>query len=136
MIDERSKRKNTFDEPNSVAVEFLDGQVWFLPKPWIQIRPVFKDGVAFSSWRAYTLGPRIDPLLELIAGVDTVDEQVVAIATVAAEMLRYHYELSDAELDSILAYRIADPASSAWFGAVVETATGRNGPKRSRAGGG
>ena len=48
MIDEKSRRKESFDQRNSVPVVLADGQTWHLPKPWLELHPVFRDGkVAF-----------------------------------------------------------------------------------------
>lgn len=135
-MNEQEKRIDTFDAANSVAVVFADGQAWFVPKPWIVIRPQFKGGVAVNAYRFLTYSENLDTLVEAISMADGDGDQVVGVATLAAYLLRYNYDLSDDELDQLLAFRVGDPASLAWVGQVVETATGRNGPKVVRAGGG
>ena len=133
MLDEFDKRiYGKFEERNSVAVRLADGQEWFFPKPWLEVRPVFKHGVAVASYPVYTSGPRLELLVETISECERLDEQVTAIATLAAELLLYHYDLDDSELDQLLAYRVHDEASTSWFSEVVSIATGRSGPKRSR----
>lgn len=135
MIDEFARRKPNFDEPNSVAVTFVDGQVFFVPKPWVEIRPAFKAGKATRTSRLLTCGPELDAILNSIQDADG-DDAVAAVATLAAHLLLWHYDLADDELDTLLAYRIGDPTSIAWIGAVMDVATGSSGPKVERAGGG
>ena len=113
-----------------------DGQTWFVPKPWLVVRPMFKDGVAFSAYRFLTYSDVLDVLVDAIAAAVELDVIVSAVATLAAYLLRSHYDLSDADLDRLLAYRVDDPASLEWSGIVMETATGRNGKKAACAGGG
>ena len=42
-----------------------------------------------------------------------------------------NYELTDSELDQLLAFRCADPSSLQWMRDVFSVATGRTGPKAS-----
>ncbi len=136
MIDERAKRKENFDERNSVAVAFADEQTFFVPKPWLEVRPSFSDGKVTANYNVLTYGPAIDVLLDAIAECEYLAEQMVAVASLAAYLLQWHYELDDDDLDSLLCYRVADDASRAWLDRVMEVATGRSGPKVRRAGGG
>jgi hypothetical protein len=136
MIDEFDKRiYGKFDERNSVAIKLADGQDWFFPKPWLEVRPVFKDGVAVTSFRVPTSGPHLDKLIEAAGECENIDAQIVVIATLAAELLKYQYTLADHELDQLLAYRIHDPDSLRWLQEVIDVATGRSGPKVGSAGG-
>jgi hypothetical protein len=128
-------RKDTFDEANSVPVVLADGQTWFVPKPWLVIRPTFKDGVVVSTYPFLTYSDKLDVLIDAIAEAEDLDFIVSATATLAAYLLRNHYELTDSDLDRLLAYRVGDPASLEWLGLIMETATGRNGKKVARAGG-
>ena len=136
MLDEAAKRKPNFDERNSVPVVLADGQSWHVPKPWLEIRPVFRRGRAVSSYPVLTCGPELDGLIEAMADCDDLDNQVVAAASLAAHLLLWHYDLSDADLDTLLAFRATDETSLNWLREVFAVATGRSGPKRSRAGGG
>lgn len=136
MLDEFTLRMSNFDEANSVPVVLADGQLWWFPKPWLEIRPVFQDGKADANFPVLTYGNDIDALIMVQARCETLDEQLTAVATLAAILLRWHYVLDDAELDQLLAYRVGEPASQAWFDEVMAVATGQSGPKRSRAGGG
>jgi len=136
VLDEVLKRKPNFDEPNSVRVTLADGQAWAVPKPWLEIRPVFRGGKAASNYPAYTYGPELDDLLAAIAEAEGQLEQLCAVASLAADLLRSHYDLADEDLDQLLAFRRGDPASAEWVERVIEIAAGRSGPKAGRAGGG
>jgi hypothetical protein len=129
VLDELSRRKDNFDERDSVAVTFVDGQVFFLPKPWLDVRPSFRAGMATTCYTCYTNGPLIDGLVDLSADADDPFERVAATASIAAVMLQWHYELDDSELDRLLAFRIGDESSADWPSAVIDVATGRSGPK-------
>ncbi len=135
LIDEKERRKPNFDERNSVAVQFCDGSRWWVPKPWLEIRPRFEGGAAQTCYPVYTCGERLDALLEAIGQVDGNYAEIAAAATLAAELLRWHYDLADDELDRLLAFRPADPSSFDWATQVVRIATGRSGPKVAGAGG-
>jgi hypothetical protein len=135
VLDEKTKRKPNFDERNAVPVRLADGQSWFVPKPWLEIRPVFRGGKPVSSYRVLTCGPELDRLVEAMSDAADLDAQVSAIASLAAHLLLWHYDLTDAELDELLRFRCSDPASLDWMREVFAVATGRSGPKASSAGG-
>ena len=82
-----------------------------------------------------TCGPELDGLVEAMAECEDLDSQVIAVASLAAYLLCWHYELTDAELDGLLAFRAADETSLNWLREVFAIATGRSGPKACRAGG-
>ncbi len=134
-LDEFSKRKPNFEERNSTAVALADGQTWWIPKPWLEIRPVFQDGKAVNNYPVFTYGRELDDLIEAISSAEGVCDQLVGVATLAAYLLRWHYYLEDLELDRLLAFRRADVDSQAWVNAILRIATGRNGPKVGSAGG-
>jgi hypothetical protein len=137
MLDEVGLRKEeTFDEENSVRLVLADSQAWAIPKPWLQIRPIFRDGRVVTKYRVLTYGPAIDELIEAIAATETADEQVSAVASLAAYLLQWQYELTDADLDQLLAYMVGNEESMTWLKRVMEIATGSDGPKVFRAGGG
>ncbi len=136
MIDEKSKRKPNFDERNAAPVVFADGQSWFVPKPWLEIRPVFRKGRAVTAYPVLTHGAELDSLVEAMAECDDLDAQVVAAASLAACLLTWHYDLTDAELDQLLAFRASDATSLEWMKQSFAIATGRSGPKACCAGGG
>jgi hypothetical protein len=135
MLDELSKRKPNFDERNSAPVILADDQAWFVPKPWLEIRPVFRGGRAVSAYPVLTCGAELDGLVEAMSECENLSGQVMAIASLAASLLSWHYDLTDAELDGLLAFRRADEQSLNWLREVCDIATGRSGPKVWCAGG-
>jgi hypothetical protein len=134
MINESAKRKATFDEVNSVRVVLADGQAWAIAKPWLELRPGFRDGRSAAAYPVFTYGPEIGELVELITMAQGFIQQISVLATLAAKLLLYQYELADEDLDQLLAYRKSDPTSIAWGQSVLEVAIGRSGPKVSSAG--
>ena len=134
MLSEPEKRKPNFDERNSVPVVLADGQSWFVPKPWFEVRPVFRRGKPVGSYLVPTSGPELDGLVSAISDCDDWIEQIVAVASLAAHLLTFNYELQDDDLDQLLAYRAADPASAEWVRDVIDIATGASGPKAYGAG--
>jgi hypothetical protein len=135
MLDEQSKRKPNFDERNAAPVVLADGQTWWIPKPWLEVRPVFRGGRAVTAYPVLTCGPELDGLVEAMAECEDLDSQVTAVASLAAYLLCWHYELTDAELDGLLAFRCTGDDSVNWMREVAAIATGRSGPKVYRAGG-
>ena len=135
MIDEKAKRKDNFDERNSAPVVLADGQVWHVPKPWLEIRPVFRGGKAVNAYPVLTSGAELDELVVAIGDCQDLYAQVLAVASLAAHLLTWHYDLADAELDELLAFRRSCPESLDWVREIIGIATGRSGPKASSAGG-
>jgi hypothetical protein len=135
MIDELAKRKENFDELNSVRVRLADGQEWAVPKPWLEIRPVFRDGRSVGNYATFSYGPELEGLVEAMADCESRSAQLVAVASLAAYLLGQQYDLVDGELDQLLAFRPDDPTSAEWVERVMEIATGNSGPKAGRAGG-
>ena len=72
---------------------------------------MFRGGKAVTAYPVLTCGPELDELVEAMADCDDLDGQVVAVASLAAYLLRWHYDLTDAELDQLLAFRAADETS-------------------------
>jgi hypothetical protein len=134
MLNEAEKRKPNFDERNSAPVILADSQTWHVPKPWLEIRPVFRGGKAVRAYPVLTCGPELDGLVEAMAECEDLASQVIAIASLAAYLLCWHYELTDAELDGLLAFRKGDDASLKWMTDVCDIAMGASGPKAFRAG--
>lgn len=136
MLDEASKRKPNWSERNSAPVTLADGQSWWIPKPWLEIRPVFRRGRAACNYPVLTNGPQLDELIEATSECPDRMTQVMAAASLAAHLLCWHYDLTDSELDQILAFRPADEDSAKWIRDVFDIATGASGPKACCAGGG
>jgi hypothetical protein len=134
VLDETEKRKRNFDQRNSAPVVLADGQSWWVPKPWFEVRPVFRGGKAVGSYLVPTSGQELDELVEAISDCDDWVEQIVAVASLAAHLLAFNYFLGDEELDQLLAYRAADAASMQWVRDVIGIATGTTGPKAYGAG--
>ena len=136
MLDERSKRKANFDERNAAPVVLADGQAWWVPKPWLEIRPVLRDGKAVSAYPVLSCGADLDELVTALAdSEENLDTQVIAVASLAAHLLNWHYGLTDSELDGLLAFRAGDTASVNWLREIFAIATGQSGPKAASAGG-
>jgi hypothetical protein len=129
MIDERSKRKPNFDECNSAPVVLADGQRWHVPKPWLEIRPVFHGGRAVRAHAAITSGPDLDAMIDAVADAEDRVTQISLVASLAAHLLLWHYALDDDELDQLLAFRLSDEASAIWIREIFAIATGQSGPK-------
>ena len=113
MLDEKTKRKPNFDERNAAPVVLADGQSLVRPEtvardPAGVSRRPGGDGVSGADLRA-----ELDALIEAIAEADDRrSRKIVAVASLAAYLLRWHYDLTDAELDQLLAFRSADEASA------------------------
>ena len=96
---------------------------------------MFRGGRAERAYPVPTCGPswtRSDAVSES-------DEPAVwfsAIATLAARLLGYQYDLSDDDLDQLLRFRVSDPDSGQWLRDVMRIATGDTGPNAYRAGSG
>jgi hypothetical protein len=135
-LDELVKRKDNFDEANSVRLTLADGQEWAIPKPWLEIRPAFRDGKAVNNYPVFTYGPELEALVEAIASAEGELERLCGIATLAAYLLQKQYDLHDEDLDQLLAFRHGDPDSAEWATRIIQIATGRSGPKAACAGGG
>ena len=129
MIDEASKRKPNFDACNSALVVLADGQAWHVPKPWLEIRPVFRRGKAVTAYPVLTSGEALDALVDAVAEADDRVTQISLIASLAAHLLTWHYDLDDYDLDQLLSYRLNDEASANWIREVFAVATGQSGPK-------
>jgi hypothetical protein len=129
VLNEAAKRKPNFDERNSAPVILADGQTWFIPKPWLEIRPVFRGGKAVTAYPVLTCGAELDALIEAMTECDDLESQIIAAASLAAHLLCWHYELTDPELDGLLYFRRGDERSLQWLREVFAVATGQSGLK-------
>jgi hypothetical protein len=132
-MDECSKRRpETFvAEPNQAApVVFGDGTAWYLPLPWLELRPKFEGGKCTRVYRAIAYGGGLDEILAGIAEAEDDTTAIVGAASVAAALLKRQYELEETELDQLLSFRPAEPQSIKWIGEVMEIATGRRGRRK------
>jgi hypothetical protein len=134
VLDEVAKRKPNFSERNAAPVVLANGQTWWVPKPWLEIRPIFRGGKAVSAYPVPTQGPELDELVEAMAECEDRAGQVIAAASLAAHLLSWHYELTDSELAGLLTFRLHDDSSDQWMREVFAIAIGQSGPKVCRAG--
>jgi hypothetical protein len=130
MLDEWEKRKGALLATDQVGVKFADSQEWAIPKPFLEIRPVFEQGVAKRAYRAFAYGPPIDDLVAAVAHAEGHDVVVSVVASLAAALLRRNYDLTEDELDQLVAYRVDDAPSFAWVKSVVEITAGRYGYRK------
>lgn len=134
MLDERDFRREEIDLDRSVAVLMGDGGEWLLPKPWVEIHPVFEGGRPVDKWLVFTYGPELDGLIRAISEAEDGSLRILAAVGLGAYLLRRNYELSDEQLAEVLVFRCGDPESEAMVKAILDVATGRTGPKPSRGG--
>lgn len=135
MIDECSRRREDFDEESVAWVRLADGQEWAFSKPYLSLRPVFRDGKAIAQTRCLTQGRDLDRLIEAIRDGEDWLAKVLAIQTLGAFLLRRSYEsLADEELFELLAYEPGNPDSDSMIRAIFSVATGHDAPKHSPAG--
>ena len=134
MLDEKTKRRKTFDERNSVPVILADGQPWAFPKPWLEIRASFRDGKAQTTYTVLTYGPELDALVKAIRECQNNVALLCGAASLGAYLVSQNYDLSDEDLDRLFVFRVGDSASWDWARAIMDVATGRSGPKRGSGG--
>ncbi len=136
VIDEKSRRRSSFELEHSVPVVLGDAQTWYFPKPWLEIQPCFRDGKVARVRSVLTYGQEMEDLIDAIrASVDDCGT-ISAIASLGAFMLGWNYELSDADLDTLFSFRSVEHMSAAWPTQVIDLATGQSGPKLSSDGNG
>ena len=135
VVDEPGKRKDCFDEANSVWVDFANGNRLAVPKPWLQIRPLFRRGKPVNTCRVFTYSEEIDGLIEAIGDAANIGEFVSGVASLGAYLLGQQYDLADAELNNILAYNATEPSTLEWTQTLIDIARGRSGKKVARDGG-
>jgi hypothetical protein len=128
VLNELEKRRPDF-AGDSVPVKFADGQEWAVPKPWLTIKPIWGENhvaVATNRVRTYK-DPEINAVIALISELNEPTEIVSGLATLAGCLLRLNYDLTEEDLDTLLAFDPDDAESMAWFAGVIETATGIRG---------
>src|ERR1019366_2671183 len=118
-LDEKSLRKPAFDEATSAPISLADGQDWLLPKPWLEVRPIFRGGRSVDTLPVMTCGPEFDGLKQAVQDAEG-DAVIAAGATLAAHMLLTNYALNDDQLSSLLAFR----DGSTWIRDVMGLASG------------
>jgi hypothetical protein len=132
VLSELSRRRLDFDATDTASVVLGDGQTWYLPKPVLRLKPIFRGGKVVES-QVVTTDPQFNVLRQAVSDAgDTVAFNV--IAELAAYLLSKNYNLSDDDLSEILAYDTATEAGAGWPTAVMDVAWGRNAPKASSGG--
>jgi hypothetical protein len=121
MVDEKAKRRVEGRFDRSVPVIFADGQRWEVPLPSLTIRPHFKNGRATHATSFLSYGDDVDALVEAIGAATDPSAVICGTATLAAELLRANYDLTEGELDTLLALAPGseDPRYQ-WPAAVME----------------
>ena len=132
---EEVRRRSCFDISSSAPVILADGQTWFLPKPWFEIRPIFQRGRSLSSYHVFTYGDELDRLIMEIGQCSEESTTIEAIASLGAYLIGINYELTDLELQSLFHFRLGDRVSFDWAKQVMDVATGQSGPKAFSGGG-
>jgi hypothetical protein len=128
-LDERAKRRESFDDRNSQWVALADGQTWAFPKPWLEVHAAFRDGKVVSHFPVLTYGPELDALVKAIGECQDNTALLSGAASLGAYLLAQNYDLSDEDLDQLFAFRVGDLSSWDWARAVIDVATGQSGPK-------
>jgi hypothetical protein len=131
MLDEEAKRGPDFiGPPNAVGIVFGDGSTWFVPLPWLEYRPVFKNFVATECRQRFTYDRVIDDMLGEICDDGDAGTLTIAAASVAASLLKRQYDLTEPELDGLLCFRPDVPESMTWISDVVKAARGMYGRRK------
>jgi hypothetical protein len=121
---EKHRRRPEFDAESGVPVRLANGEEWVLPRPYLEIRPIFRGGAAVARSRFLTCG-ELDPLIETIGRAEDPAAQILAVMTLGALLLRRNYDLADADLERLFVYRVGDPASEAMIRGIMDVATGK-----------
>jgi hypothetical protein len=133
VLDEKSLRKPEF-AADSVAVRMADGQDWYLPKPWVALAPVVKNGRVVSLGSRTMFGPEFDALVDAVGKAEADLDTIAAVFAVAVDLIGRNYAIPDVGYEEILRYRSDDDISRDTLVTIMEIARG-NGPKRSTDGG-
>lgn len=123
-VIERRHRLDCWNEDRGTWVELSDGQRWLLPRPYLTLNPVFKDGEPTHTWMFYSYPPDLQNVLDRITAATNTDELVLATVALGAMQLRANYRLTDQELGQVLCYRVGDPASQEMLREFINVATG------------
>ncbi len=126
---EQGRRRDEFDGAGSAPVTFAEGQAWFVPMPWVELRAQFAGGVAVRSVPTIRYGTEADRFIEAAAECDDDAVRLSLAASLAASLLRLNYDLAEADLDRLLALRPDDPAAMGWPAEVMAAATGLRGSR-------
>ena len=91
-----------------------DGERYFVPRPFLISDPDFKDGKCKRVEKTLSYGHDVDDLIAAIGNCEDSAAVMSGVATVAAALLRFNYDLSEDELDQLLVLRAGVPAKDDW----------------------
>ena len=132
MIDEKSKRKDNFDEANSVPIVLADGQAWHFEKPWVRLKPLKRRvkfaGGKMSSLRLETDDPDFDRLRSAL--FDSSESFYGPLCDMAAFLLLRQYNLTDEELSDLIVFEEATENGNPWIAELIGVVAGTS-PKPS-----
>lgn len=122
---EKYRRRADFDPEGCEPIWLSDGQEWMFPTPWLEVTPVFRDGVAIDRTKQITCGPELDLLIERIGHEIDGPKQILAVMTLGAFLLQRNYDVTDEELGILFRYKVGDEESDEMIRAIIEVATGK-----------
>ena len=93
MIDESRSVNRTSTNATRRRSFSPTARAWHMPKPWLEIRPVFRGGKAVTAYPVLTCGRSWTALSKQWAMPTTSGGQITAVASLAAYLLRWHYDL-------------------------------------------
>lgn len=126
MLDEKSLRRETWEEESGSWVTFADGQAWLLPKPWVRRRPTRVNGVLqFGASTEY--GAEFDAMLKAVE-----DDWTQGNSELAISLLQRNYDLTEDQIYELLV--IDSRSTRDWRNDVYSVANGFNAPKPSSGG--
>lgn len=128
--DEAARRRPGIDAAGSVPVRLADGNEWLVPRPRIDLVPVFKDGILADVGRRYSFGEafyRKQAALADAAG-GPAGPYLLAAFDLAIDLLGRNYDLDESDYQALIPYRDSDPASVAMWRAIVAVASGDGPP--------
>lgn len=121
---ESSRRKPEVDIETCMPITLADGQTWYFPRPWLEIRPIFRESKAATYTRLLTCGDELDTLLQSIGAEEDGIAQAMSILTLGAFLLLRNYDVADDELGRLFVLRPNDPDSDRVLHDILDVATG------------
>lgn len=113
---------------DTVPIVLADGQTWHFPKPYVDCVPTFTDGKA-----SITFESEFKPFFDRMDSAELAMDALIARCELERFMLLKLYDLSDADLSSILRWRTSSDADNERRQEILNVAMGI-GPKPSPGG--
>jgi hypothetical protein len=123
VLDEKSLRRPEF-AVDSVAVRMADGQDWYLPKPWVALAPVVKDGRVVSLGSRTMFGPEFDTLIDAVDQADDGLDVIKSMFGIGVYLLSRNYEIPDESFGELLQFRRGEESENNLLQAIMEVARG------------